>query len=103
MIGAQTGLGADGGAIVRQRREWVPRAERVAVNVDAVVHRSDKSTVAVRLRNMSYDGCGFVAVCSFEVGERVRIGIRGQGYIEAEMRWSSDNHAGAKYLPVSHV
>jgi len=91
-------VGADGVAIVQHRRAWVPRNERIAVDVDAVVHRSDDSKVAVHLINMSFEGCGLAALYPFEVGERVRIAIVGQGYIEAEMRWSCEERAGAVFF-----
>jgi hypothetical protein len=47
---------------------------------------------------MSFGGCGFTGDRAFEVGEQVRIAIAGQGYIKAEMRWSSEGRAGARFL-----
>ncbi|MBA2466248.1 MAG: PilZ domain-containing protein [Sphingomonas sp.] len=88
---------------MQHRRIWVPRNERVRDDVDATVHRRDDSEVAVRLINMSFEGCGMAAGFPFEAGERVRIAIVGQGYIEAEMRWSCDERAGAVFLCECHV
>lgn len=96
-------MGADGVAIVRHRCEWATRKPRYGVNVNAIVYRSDESKVAARLINMSFDGCGLIAAYPFEAGERVRIAVHGQGYIEAEMRWSSDGCAGATFLCECHV
>ncbi len=88
---------------MQHRPGWIPRNERVEIEIDAVIHRSDDSTVSVRLVNMSFEGCELTAVDAFEVGERVRIQIDGQGYIEAEMRWSSEGRSGAKFLCKCHV
>ena len=88
---------------MQHRREWIPRNERVEIDVDAVIHRRDGSKVAIRLVNISFEGCELTAVDPFEIGERVRIAIDGQGYIEAEMRWSSGGRAGAKFLCECHV
>lgn len=88
---------------MQHRPGWIPRDERVEIQIDAVLHRSDDSTLPVRLVNMSFDGCELTAADTFEVGERVRIQIEGQGYIEAEMRWSSEGRSGAKFLCECHV
>lgn len=99
----QTRLGADGVATVPHRRGWIPRSERVEIKIDAVIHRSDDRKVNVRLVNMSFEGCEIAAGDPFEIGERVRIEIDGQGYIEAEMRWSSDGRSGFRFLSECHV
>ena len=99
----KSAMGADGVFTVRHMREWIPRKPRHIVDVAAVVHRSNESKVAARLFNMSFSGCGLAAACALQTGERVRIAIPGQGYIEAEMRWSSDNRGGARFLCESPV
>ncbi len=102
-VALRSAPGADGVAIVQHRRIWVPRNERFNVNVDAVVHRRDDSQVAVRLINMSFEGCGMAPGYPFEAGEPVRIAIPGQGFVAAEMRWSSDERAGARFVCECHV
>jgi hypothetical protein len=96
-------MGADGVAIVQRRQGWIPRNERVAININAIAQRSDDTKVSVRLVNMSFKGCEMTAVDPFEVGERVRIQIDRQGFIEAEVRWSSDGRAGVEFLCECHV
>jgi hypothetical protein len=96
-------MGADGVAVMQHRQGWIPRNEQVEIEIDAVIHRCDDSKVAVRLVNMSFDGCEINGVDLFEIGERVRIEIDGQGYIEAEMRWASAGRSGARFLCECHV
>lgn len=82
---------------------WIPRNERVQIEIDAVIYRCDDSKVAVRIANMSFEGCELITVDTFEVGERVRIHIDGQGYIESEVRWTSEGRSGAEFLCECHV
>lgn len=96
-------LGADGVAIVQHRRGGIPKDERVEIEIDVLINRSDDSKVSARLVNMSFEGCELISVDKFEVGERVRIQIEGQGYIEAEIRWSSEGRTGAQFLCECHV
>ena len=101
--GAQTRRWGYGVAIMQHGQGWIPRLERVEIAIDAVIHRSDDSKVAVRLVNMSFDGCEIDSFDRFEVGERVRIQIGGQGFIEAEMRSVSTGRCGARFLCECHV
>ncbi len=73
------------------------------IEVDAVIHRSDNSRVSVCLVEMSFEGCLLSSVELFEIGERVRIQVGGLGYINAEMRWSSEGWSGASFLCECHV
>lgn len=88
---------------MQHRQDWIPRNERVEIEIDAVIHRRDDSKVAVRLVNMTFNGCEINGVDLFEIGERVRIEIDGQGYIEAEMRWAIAGRSGAMFLCECHV
>lgn len=77
---------------------WILANKPDEIGIDAVLYRSDNSTVAVCLANMSFEGCDLVVVDTFEAGERVRMQIDGQGYIHAEISWSSEGRLGAKFL-----
>lgn len=80
------------------RKARIRGNELLDLNIKAVVHRSDNSVVAVSLVNMCFEGCEMTAARSFDVGERVRIQLDGQGFIEAEVRWSSEGRIGAEFM-----
>ncbi len=96
-------MGADGVEIVQRRQGRIAKDKWVAININAIVQRSDDTNVSVRLVNMSFKGCEMTAVDPFEVGERVWIQIDRQGFIEAEICWSFDGRVGAEFLCECHV
>ena len=96
-------MGADGVEFVQRRQGRIARNERAAIDVDAIVQRSDDTNVSVRLVSMSFKGCEMTAVDSFAVGEHVRIQIDRQGFMEAEICWSFDGRVGARFLCECHV
>ncbi len=77
---------------------WIARNERVAVDIAATVFRDDHPATAVRITDLSFEGCGLSGEARFAIGERVRVYIPRQGSIEAEIRWSLDDRAGARFL-----
>jgi PilZ domain len=78
--------------------EWVGRKDRHPVEIDAVVHRTDGSTAAVKLTNFSDEGCRIEATDNFRIGERLQIAIPRMGQMKAQVRWSLPGSAGAKFL-----
>ncbi|MFL6731007.1 MAG: PilZ domain-containing protein [Sphingomicrobium sp.] len=78
--------------------DWVGRKDRQPVTVDAVIHRADGSSVAVRLTNISEEGCGIEGENDFLIGERVQLAIAGVGQLKAQIRWALHDSAGAKFF-----
>jgi len=78
--------------------DWVGRKDRQPVAVDAVIHRADGRTVAVRLTNISEEGCGIEGENDFLIGEHVELVISGVGQVKAQIRWALHDSAGARFF-----
>jgi hypothetical protein len=83
---------------VERMQGWVGRRDRHVIEVDAVVHREDGSHVAVKLTNISDDGCRVDSTEHFGIGERVTLAIPRMGTVKAQIRWALPDSAGAKFL-----
>jgi hypothetical protein len=92
---APLGRGAD---IVQRMHGWIGRKDRQPVAVDAVVHRADGTSSAVKLSNISDEGCRIEADDDFRIGEHVEIDIPEYGQLKAQVRWAIAGSAGAKFL-----
>ena len=80
-------------------KTWVDRQQRRDVNVAALAFRSDGSSLAVKLRNISYDGCLLAAETMLSVDEKIIVALPGMGEVKAQVRWSSAyGTAGARFL-----
>lgn len=77
---------------------WIGRKDRDAVEMEAVVHRGDGSTQAVRLTNVSREGCRIEAGENFRIGEWLEIAIPSIGEVKAQVRWALPGSAGAKFV-----
>lgn len=92
-------MGLEQGRLIRQRKHgWIGRKDRHPVELDAVVHRVDGSTVAVKLSNLSDEGCRLECECHFRIGERLQIMIPKIGNSNAHVRWSLPGSAGALFV-----
>ena len=61
------------GPVTMQRMQgWIGRKDRQSVVIDAVVHRADGSATAVKLTDVSEEGCRIEAEMLFAIGERSR-------------------------------
>ena len=76
---------------------WVGRKDRHSVVIDAVVYRDDGSKIAVKLSNVSDEGCRVEGADNLGIGERVRIAIARMGEVKAQVRWSLGDCAGARF------
>jgi PilZ domain len=52
----------------------------------------------IRVSDISYTGCKFSCGDPFAAGEIVELRILKRGAIEAEIRWSADGRAGARFM-----
>ncbi len=80
---------------------WTGRKDRHAVEIDAVVHRTDGRRESVKLTNFSDEGCRIDGGFEFRIGERVQIAIPRMGQVKAQLRWVLPGSAGAKVLAES--
>jgi len=59
---------------------------------------SETRDADIIVSDLSYEGCGIESGETFEPGERVELRIPGLGGAEAEIRWSAEGKAGAKFV-----
>jgi hypothetical protein len=69
-----------------------------AVAIKATAFRDDRSAELVTITELSFDRCTFSAGASFQTGERLRLHLAGQGWIEAEVQRASEGEVSAIYL-----
>jgi hypothetical protein len=74
-----------------------------AVAVRATAFRSDRSAVPVVITELSFDGCLISTGARFDIGERLRLHLPGQGCIEAEVERASGDEAWVTYLTECRV
>ena len=60
-----------------------PKREGLAIV--AMAFRDDHSAERITISNLSFEGCNFASSAEFAIGERVRLHIRGQGWIESRV------------------
>ena len=77
---------------------WVGRKDRDAVEIDAMVYRSDGSKQPVVLTDFSDEGCRIQAEDEFLIGERLQIAIPRMGQVKAQIRWALPGSAGARFV-----
>jgi hypothetical protein len=68
------------------------------VAIKATAFRDDQGAELVTITELSFDRCRLSSSATFEAGERLRLHLPGQGWIEAEVQWASHGVASAIYL-----
>lgn len=71
------------------------RERRYDVAIGAVAYRPDGSRTVVELTNRSYQGCQLAANADLREAEKLRLVFPAMGAATAEIRWTSDQRAGA--------
>jgi hypothetical protein len=74
-----------------------------ALDIRATAFRDDRSAEAVTITDLSFDRCRLSTRARFEVGERLRLHLAGQGLIEIEVQWVSGDRVGAALVRECHV
>lgn len=77
---------------------WIGRKDRQSVAIEAVVHRADGSTTAVKLTDVSEEGCRIEAEALFAIGEKLDIALPKLAPVKAQVRWALPGSAGARFL-----
>ena len=93
-----------GGLLAKTCRTWgrvmsdfAERAERRPVSLRGfALSRTHDSDIMVS--DVSYTGCQFTSGDAFEAGEIVELRLIKRGAIEAEVRWSAEGRAGARFI-----
>jgi hypothetical protein len=81
----------------RKNNIFVERADRRAVSLRGFA-LSSKHDSDIQVSDLSYTGCRFDSGDKFKTGELVELRILKRGAIEAEIRWSADGRAGARFV-----
>jgi len=81
----------------RQQRTFVERAERHPVSMHGFALSPTRDS-DIRVRNISYTGCQLASDDGFAKGEIVELRIIKRGAMQAEVRWSADGRAGARFI-----
>lgn len=79
---------------------WVKRNDRRDIDLAAVVVRDDGTSLPVRVRNLSFEGCQLDAGTILRIGERMILTLPRMGEIKTQIRWATpEGMAGARFLP----
>lgn len=74
------------------------RSTRIDVNFDAVLVTSDDHEIAVTVKDLSREGFRIELTDEVLVGERVRLRVRRNEEIPAEIKWALGSEAGGVFL-----
>ena len=77
---------------------WAERSAGGEAEIVAMAFRDDRSAERVTISNLSFDGCAVASAAKFTVGERLRLHVRGQGWIEAQVQATSDGVASVVFM-----
>jgi hypothetical protein len=86
---------------MRREPGWTGRRERVPVEMDAIVHRTNGREIPVKVSNFSDQGCRVETAEDFRIGERLQIAVPRMGNIRAQVRWCLPGAAGTRFLTES--
>lgn len=79
------------------RQTFIARAGRRAVSMHGFALSATRDC-DVQLCDLSYEGCKIRCNDRLEPGEVVELRLFKRGVIGAEIRWTANDHAGARFL-----
>jgi hypothetical protein len=77
---------------------WAGKREPTPLQIKATAFRDNRSAELVVITALSYDGCKLSSGATFEIGERLRLHLPGQGWIHAEVAGISGSHTRAVFV-----
>ncbi|MBW0145443.1 PilZ domain-containing protein [Sphingomicrobium clamense] len=82
------------------RREpgQVKRQPRVRVEHEGVLIDSEGAEVAVKVADISREGCRLFTDGNVMIGERVTLKVGRAGAVPAQVRWALGNEAGLRFI-----
>jgi hypothetical protein len=75
---------------------WPERQRRHAVDLDATVVGSCGSATDTKVVDLSLDGCKLAG--EYRIGDRIQVTMQRIGMLMAVVRWSLQNHSGARFI-----
>ena len=82
----------------RELIDWKVRPIRRRLTLPGTASSADGRAFRILLSNISYEGCHMLAEYDLTVGEVIQVDIPGMGRMQAQVRWSSDDQAGVRFL-----
>ena len=73
------------------------------MNIAGIAHRRDGTKIRVHMVNLSYSGCKLVTDQPLIIGEEVRLAMPRLPLITAEVRWTTGEEAGLRYVGSSEA
>jgi hypothetical protein len=67
------------------------------VDLAAFVHRGEGPPLSVMVTDLTEQGCRITAGETLLIGEQIRLEIPRLGYLNAQIRWSFEGQAGARF------
>ena len=74
-----------------------------AVDIQATAFRDDHTAELVTITQLSFDRCELSSSANFDVGERLRLHLPGQGWMEAQVQCASNGRLNAKFVTKCRV
>ena len=84
--------------IERKPADWAHRGNRSRTSVTGVAYRSDHSWILVQMTNLSYDGCKLLTDQPLDIGEQVQLVMPRRRPINAQVRWTTGEEAGVRFM-----
>jgi hypothetical protein len=78
-------------------KRFVTRSERWPVDLRGFA-LNEKHDSDILVSQLSYEGCQFCSDDEFKAGEQVELRIIKRGAVQAEVRWSAEGRAGARFV-----
>lgn len=70
------------------------------LGIEAMACREDGSSQIVTITDLSFDDCRIATSANYRIGERLRLHLEGQGWIQAEVKWASSGRAEMVFVTV---
>jgi hypothetical protein len=70
------------------------RDSRRPVELDGHIIRANDEVVAVKVVDLSYDGCAVRIATTLRIAETLKLAVSGRGMIDASVRWLQNGEAG---------
>ena len=86
---------------MQRKPGWTGRRDRLPVEIEAIVQRTNGSRIPVKVSNFSDQGCRVETGEDFRIGERLQIAMPRMGSLKAQVRWCLPGAAGTRFLTES--
>jgi hypothetical protein len=82
----------------RMLKDAAPARAVATGAITATAFRDDRTAEKVTITDLTFDDCRILSDAAFALGERLRLHLHGQGWIEAEVRWAAADEVGVVFL-----